>query len=58
MTTKLVKKPDVVLDKAEEKPAVDPTLCQCEGVQRRWDTDGLIEMGKYRCSVCGKAYSA
>ncbi len=59
MTTKLVKKPDVVMDKAEEtKPAVDPTQCQCTGVQRRWDTDGLIEPGKYRCSACGKWYGA
>jgi len=61
MTTKMTKRPAVVMDatpKAEEPP-VDPTLCQCEGVQRRWDGDGLIEDGDerwYRCSVCGKKY--
>jgi hypothetical protein len=50
------KKPAVVMDKAPEPAPVDPTLCQCEGVQRRWDGDGVIEPGWYRCSVCGKKY--
>lgn len=60
MTTKMEKKAAVVMDKEpEEKPKVDPTLCQCTGVVRRWDTDGLIEtIGErwYRCSACGKKY--
>ncbi len=51
--TKMEKKPAVQLDKP--KP-VDPTLCQCTDVQRRWDTDGVVEPGWYRCSACGKKY--
>ena len=68
MTTKMEKKPAVVLDKAKEemppaepkeaKPPAEPTQCVCTDVVRRWDTDGLIEMGKYRCSACGKWYGA
>lgn len=55
--TKTDKKPTEKQD--EERPAVaaDPTQCQCTDVVRRWDTDGLIEPGKYRCSVCGKWYA-
>jgi len=66
MTTKMTKRPSVVMDATpKDEPApvepapVDPTLCQCEGVVRRWDGDGLIEDGGerwYRCSVCGKKY--
>jgi len=61
MTTKMTKRPAVVMDATpkEEEPPVDPTLCQCTGVVRRWDGDGLIEDGGerwYRCSVCGKKY--
>ncbi len=60
MTSKMTKPPAVVMDatpKAEEKPPVDPTQCQCADVQRRWDGDGVVEPGKYRCSACGKWYS-
>lgn len=61
MTSKMEKKPAVVMDatpKDEPEPEkVDPTQCQCTDVVRRWDTDGLVEKGKYRCSVCGKWYS-
>lgn len=59
MTTKMTKTPAVVMDKTPEPPPVDPTLCQCSGVTRRYDTDGLIEEGGerwYRCSECGKKY--
>lgn len=57
MTSKMTKTPAVVMDKAPApvKP-VDPTLCQCTDVQRRWDVDGVVEPGWYRCSVCGKKY--
>lgn len=59
-TTKMEKKPTVVMDKEELK--VDPTLCQCAGVQRRWDGDGVVEKDKdgvtwYQCAACGKKYS-
>jgi hypothetical protein len=55
-TKKMEKQPAVVMDKTP----VDPTLCQCEGVQRRWDGDGLVEtvdgVNWYQCSACGKKY--
>ncbi len=58
-TSKMEKKPAVTMDKAPE--VKDPTLCTCEGVTRRWDTDGVAERdadGKtwYLCSACGKKY--
>lgn len=61
-TSKMEKKPAVVLDatpkdESETAPPVDPTQCQCTGVERRWDTDGLVEKGRYCCSVCGKWYA-
>lgn len=52
--------PEKIEEPPQSKP--DPRLCQCVGVQRRWDTDGLIEtvegVNYYRCAVCGKVYCA
>lgn len=57
---KMERRPAVVMDATpKDEPPVDPTLCQCTGVVRRWDGDGLIEEDGerwYRCSVCGKKY--
>ena len=61
MTTKMTRKPDVVMDKTPEPAPVDPTLCQCTGVQRRYDGDGIAEREAdgttwYKCTQCGKKY--
>jgi hypothetical protein len=56
-TFRAERKPDAIMDATPKAPPVDPTQCQCIGVERRWDGDGLIEPGKYRCSVCGKWYA-
>lgn len=62
MTTKMEKPRKTKEEEITFTPApaleeeIDASLCRCEGVQRRWDTDGLIEKGLYRCSVCGKGY--
>jgi hypothetical protein len=61
MTThKMTRTPAVVMDKTPEKE-IDPSLCQCTNVQRRWDGDGIAEKAEgvtyYTCSACGKKYS-
>jgi hypothetical protein len=65
-TFRAERKPETVLDatpkdEPKEAPKVDPTQCQCSGVTRRYDGDGLLgtnERGvnEYQCSVCGKRY--
>ena len=62
-TFRAEKAPDVVLDATpKEEKEVDPTLCACEGVQRRWDGDGIVSreggITFYQCAACGKKYSA
>ncbi len=58
------RRPDAVMDKEPEAKAapVDPTLCQCTGVQRRWDGDGIAAVDAdgthwYVCAKCGKKYN-
>jgi hypothetical protein len=66
MTSKrMEKQPAVVMDATpKETPAdptfVDTTLCQCTGVDRWYEGDGVLSdqdgVKQYQCRVCGKAY--
>ncbi len=56
-------RPAVVMDATPKpkEPTVDPTLCQCTGVDRWYEGDGVLSeqdgVKLYQCRVCGKAYS-